>query len=134
MPRLSVWFIRTALVYLLAGATLGALLLASKGVQLPIAVWGWLPGHIEFVLFGWIIQLAMGVAFWILPRFSDHPKRGNERLAWAAYGLLNGGIWLMVAAGMLAGAGWLRFAGRGMQAAAALVFGLHAWPRVKPMG
>jgi hypothetical protein len=44
MPRLSVWFIRMALLYLLAGFTLGALLLAHKGlavraVDLALAAW-----------------------------------------------------------------------------------------------
>lgn len=69
MPRLSQWLIRTALIYLLLGFTLGALLLTHKGIPLHPALWSWLPTHIEFLLMGWIAQLTMGVAFWILPRY-----------------------------------------------------------------
>ena len=62
MPRLSVWMIRTALVHLLVGFTLGALLLANKGVPIHPMVWRLLPIHIELLLLGWTLQLALGVA------------------------------------------------------------------------
>ena len=103
MPRLSVWAIRTALVYLGLGFTWGALMLSQKGVPLDTAVWRMLPMHIEFVLAGWTMQLAMGVAFWILPRFSRGSARGNESLAWTAYVLLNVGV-LSVGVGQWLGA------------------------------
>ncbi len=92
MPRLSVWLIRTALIYLAAGFTFGALLLFHKGVPLTPSMWRLLPAHIEFVLIGWTMQLAMGVAFWILPRFARGTARGDERWVWAAYMLLNAGV------------------------------------------
>ncbi len=92
MPRLSAIFIRTALGYLAAGFTFGALMLFNKGVLLGPWVWRLLPLHIECVLVGWTVQLAMGVAFWILPRFGLGPRRGNESLAWVAYGLINAGV------------------------------------------
>jgi hypothetical protein len=50
MPRLSYWFIRASLLNLAAGFTLGALLLAHKGMPLHPALWGLLAPHIEFVL------------------------------------------------------------------------------------
>lgn len=130
MPRLSVWLIRTALGHLLVGFTLGALLLANKGVPLHPMVWRLLPIHIELLLLGWTLQLALGVAFWILPRF------GNERprawLAWVAYLLLNLGIGLVAANIFLVTVPALTFWGRLLEVGAALAFALHAWPRVKP--
>ena len=69
MPRLSQWYIRSAFIYLFLGFTIGALLLANKGIPLHPALWGWLPIHIEFLLIGWLLQLILGMAFWILPRF-----------------------------------------------------------------
>ena len=36
----------------------------------------------EVVLFGWTLQLAMGIAFWILPRFSHEPRYGNQAFGW----------------------------------------------------
>ena len=91
MPRLSVLFVRASLVYLAIGLTVGMLLLWNKGVPISPYVWMLLPAHIEFLLIGWIVQLALGVAFWILPRWQT--QRGDVRPAWAAFVLLNVGIW-----------------------------------------
>lgn len=65
MPRLSVWFVRASLLYLLAEVTFGALLLANKGIAYYPPIWNLFPIHIEFLLVGWLVQLALGVAFWI---------------------------------------------------------------------
>jgi hypothetical protein len=132
VPRLSCWFIRASLVYLATGLTLGALLLVHKGIPLHAALWRVLPAHMEFLLLGWTLQLAMGMAFWILPRFQQGRARGNETLAWWAFGLLNGGVCLVGLGWMLGGAGWVPLLGRVIEIAAALAFVAHAWPRVKP--
>ncbi|MCS7222409.1 MAG: hypothetical protein RML36_04080 [Anaerolineae bacterium] len=130
MPRLSCWLIRSSLLYLSIGFTLGGLMLSHKGVPLHPVVWRLLPAHIEFLLLGWILQLAMGVAFWILPRWGT--ERGNETLAWLAYGLLNLGVW-MAGIGSLIGVPMV-LAGRIAEVASAIAFAVHAWPRVKPLG
>jgi hypothetical protein len=130
VPRLSRLFIRAALLHLLLGITFGALLLAHKGVPFLPALWRLLPAHVEFLLVGWTIQLALGVSFWILPRFWQPPRRGNERFAWLALILLNGGVWLVAVAALLSWpARWL-LVGRLLEAAAALAYALHLWPRV----
>lgn len=130
MPNLSRWMIRTALIYLLLGFTVGALLLAHKGVPLHPALWGWLPAHIEFLLLGWVLQLTMGVAFWILPRYWQPPRRPNEHYARLAFLLLNLGIWLVVAGTTFRLGQWTTFAGRLAEAAAVLLFARHSWARV----
>jgi len=134
VPRLSVWLVRTSLVYLGVGFTLGALILFQKGIPYLGAVWSLLPLHIEFVLVGWTLQLAMGVAFWILPRFLRGAARGDERLVWLAYLLLNAGVLSVGAGAWLGLPGGLLLAGRGAEMLAAALFALHAWPRVKPQG
>ena len=134
MPRLSVWIIRTALLYLGVGFTLGAMILFQKGVPYAGGVWRLLPMHIEFLLIGWTLQLAMGVGFWILPRFILGAPRGDERPVWLAYALLNAGV-LSAALGQ-----WLRaptiipLLGRAAEVLAAAAFSFHAWPRIKPHG
>jgi cbb3-type cytochrome oxidase subunit 1 len=140
MPRLSAWFVRCALAYLALGFTFGALMLFEKGVPVYPALLRLLPAHIEFVIFGWTVQLAMGIAFWILPRFGgtsrqagDLPPRGNEKAAWLALGLLNAGIWLVVLGAALDLAPILLLLGRASEAMAAVAFAVHAWPRIKPM-
>lgn len=130
MPRLSRWYIRLALIYLLLGFTVGGLLLAHKGVPIHPALWGWLPAHIEFLLMGWIAQLVMGTAFWITPRFWKPPRRGNETGAQVAIVLINLGIWLVVAGSLLPGQHWLEFVGRLLEVGAAVSFALHLKQRI----
>ncbi len=133
MPRLSVWFVCAALVHLALGFTAGALMLYNKGVPLAPELVRLLPAHVEFVLFGWTVQLAMGVAFWILPRFAGGASRGRVWLAWLALGLLNTGVWLAGAGAALDWPPAVLLLGRLCEIAAAVAFALHAWPRVKPM-
>ncbi len=125
---------RTALLYLGAGLLLGALMLTQKGLPFDPAMLRLLPLHVEFVLFGWTLQLAMGIAFWILPRFSHAPRYGNQAFGWLAFVLLNVGV-LCAGLGQWLGAppfvAWL---GRLAEACAVIFFLGHAWPRVRPIG
>lgn len=134
MPRLTVWFLRTALVHLACGFTFGALILFHKGIPLDVAVWRLLPLHIEFVLIGWTVQLAMGVAFWILPRLIRGPARGNERLIWLAYAAFNGGVLAAAINQIVSGWGWGLLTGRMLEALAVAIFAVSVWPRVKAIG
>jgi hypothetical protein len=122
--------VRTALVALVLGTTLGALLLAGPGLG-ATALLRWRPLHAELLLVGWTIQLALGVAYWILPRFRTGPERGRDELGWAAYLLINAGV-LLAGLGGVAGARPWMLAGRGAELLAAAAFLAHAWPRVKP--
>jgi hypothetical protein len=132
--RLSVWCARTALLYLGTGFLLGALMLFQKGVPIDPALLRLLPLHIEVVLVGWTMQLAMGIAFWILPRFSSGSSHGNLELGWLAYILLNAGV-LSAGLGQWLGAPpIIPLLGRVLEMLAALSFALHVWPRVKPIG
>lgn len=89
------------------------------------------PLHPEWLLMGWVVQLALGVAYWILPRFGS--ARHREGWAVAAVVLLNLGVWM---AGV--GATWrtgtlpVEFVGRIAEGTAAAAFAVHAWPRIKP--
>lgn len=134
MPRLSIWFIRSSLLYLSLGFTFGGLLLFNKGFPLSPLLWSLLPSHIEFVLYGWMVQLVMGMAFWILPRFPNTPIRGNEKMAQVAFILINAGIWSLVLASLGSSGMWLTLAGRAAEAIGILAFAMHAWPRIKGVG
>lgn len=110
------------------GFTLGAVMLASKAM----ALWGpmaWLLApHVEFLLVGWTVQLTMGVAFWILPRFEGGRSRGRERYAWAVFVLVNAGV-VLVGVGPALGPP-ATLLGRVAEFAAAAAFGFHAWRRM----
>lgn len=133
MPRLSVYFICASLIYLALGFTFGGLLLANKGMLFLPALWALLPVHIEFSFVGWLVQLAMGVAFWILPRFSNSPIRGNERLSWFAFFLLNAGIWLVILQSLFV-TDWLAFMGRVFEMLGLASFATGNWKRIKLHG
>ena len=134
MTRLSVWTVRAALLYLGVGFFLGALMLTQKGLPFDPAMLRLLPLHVEFVLLGWTLQLAMGIAFWILPRFSHGPRYGNQAFGWLAFVLLNVGV-LCASLGQWLGADpSVALLGRLAEVGAVIFFMGHAWPRVKPIG
>jgi hypothetical protein len=135
-------YIKTSFVYLIAGLILLAL----------IALDGWLHigrwfrvvsvSQVHLLVVGWITQLAIGVAYWMFPRFlkDDNPRpRGSDTLAWAVYICLNAGLVLRLAAEpfhLLTGQSWLAalVALSGvLQAAAAVGFGLLIWARIRPL-
>ncbi|MFN8577078.1 MAG: hypothetical protein U0354_09505 [Candidatus Sericytochromatia bacterium] len=93
MPPLTIVFIRTALIYLVIGFGIGALILINKAILFEPRLWQILPLHIQIVLFGWIIQLVFGVAFWIMPRLENN-LYGKVYLAWFSYITLNTGLFL----------------------------------------
>ena len=109
-------------------------MLFNKGVPVMPAAWSLLPAHIELLLIGWTIQLILGVAFWILPRFSRAPARGKERMAWISYFMINAGIWADIFSPLFQNLAWLPLLGRSLEVGAALVFALYAWPRIKATG
>lgn len=138
MPRLSRWFVRMALLYLCVGFTLGGLILSAKAGAVNGRVWLWLLPHADILVVGWMIQLALGMAYWILPRIRVL-GRGRVALAWASFVLLNVG--LLIGAGLpilpywLPEWAWLAQAfpaGLLIQAGALTLFVLYAWPRVLP--
>lgn len=132
MPRLSVFFIRAALLHLATGFTIGSLMLANKGTPFLPELWRLLPLHMECLLIGWMVGLTMGVAFWIMPRFATAPRFGRVRLGWAALALINAGV-IAAGVGQVVLLPTLTFAGRLSETAAIAAFIVMIFPRVKPM-
>ncbi len=130
MPRLSAWFVRVSLIYLAAGFSLGALLLANKGLVFYPPAWKVLPIHVEVLLLGWFLQLVMGVAYWILPRLAGATPRGPESYSLDAFWLVNTGIGLVIL-GVVLNYPALGLTGRLAEAIGGLLFVLAAWKRIK---
>ncbi len=127
MPRLSRYFLRASLLYMLLGITVGSLILIQKARPLKPSLWAWLPVHVESMLIGWMTQFALGVAFWILPRLGTAQPRGNETWSWIAFFLLNIGIWMS----WIPEKGTLLLA-RLLESIAIALFLLGNWPRLYP--
>jgi hypothetical protein len=138
MPRLSQLMIRTALLWLAIGSTIGGLVLANQGLALLPWLWTLRAAHIHMLLVGWTVQLACGVAFWILPRLDASGGRGAERPAWGCYIALNGGVVIGALYDPLAAlsdsATWLALLALIglLYLLAAVLFVIHAWRRVVP--
>lgn len=124
MPRISVWAVRAALLWLGVGALMGGLILARGSLGIH-GVAGWIPAHGEMMLVGWMMQLAFGVAHWILPRYG--PKgRGAEWPVALAIVLLNVGA-LAVAFGAV-------LPGRLLALGGVITFAVQAAPRIRAAG
>lgn len=138
MPPLSRWIIRLSLVNAWFGATLAAVLLSNKGHPelFPDWIGGWILAHVNLLLVGWMVQLAIGVVYWIMPRL---PNSGTERGRYASIVsvpiLLNAGVWLYSLCVMLAHNlpewTWLQIVGLLLQLGALLAFAYHLWPRIR---
>lgn len=139
MPQLSTSFIRAALIHLVVGVLFGGLILSAKGLPISLG-WSWLllAAHVQLMLGGWMIQLALGVAYWILPRRDGSGDRGRPAGAWLCFALLNAGV--IGAALLLTLRTWFDSAWLDgllvlavlAQLLALAAFAWHAWPRVAP--
>ena len=134
MPRLTVWMVRSALLQLGLGITLGALMLWNKGSLFDLRIWLLVSTHLELLIVGWLIQLALGVAFWVLPRFTQEPRYGNVRLGWLGFVLLNAGVLLVILSIWIGALVNLLPVGRLVELIAAALLVSVLWPRVKTFG
>jgi hypothetical protein len=66
MPALTRWFLRSALVYLVAALLVGVALALPHGPALDALAPVWT--HLFMV--GWVTQTIFGVAYWMFPRCS----------------------------------------------------------------
>lgn len=63
MSKITVWFIRSAMIYLLIAVSFGLwMAISPKGYYMPV--------HVHLNLLGWVSMFIYGVAYHILPRFS----------------------------------------------------------------
>ena len=134
MPRLSLWMVRSALMQLGIGITLGTLMLWNKGSFLDAHIWLLVSSHLELLIVGWLMQLALGVAFWILPRFTQEPRYGNVRRGWFGFMLLNSGILLVILGIWIPDLSNLQPIGRLVELIAVVILISVLWPRVKSFG
>ena len=130
MPIVSVWMIRMSLLYLASGISVGALLLISKSLHIVSFAWNLLPIHIEFLIFGWIIQFTLGTAYWILPRYLKTKGRGKSFPAILMVVFLNMGILFVVVSELKWDYSFLGLIGRFFQLMSVALFIKLHWTRV----
>ena len=137
MPLLTRLFIKAGLLYLVVALLMGSLLLARPVFDLPSSIAALNPVYLHLFMVGWVTQLIIGIVFWMFPKFSREKPRGNEKLAWAVFFLLNAGLLLRAVGEPLnalnpaAGAGWMLVLSALLQWAAGMGFIANTWARVK---
>ena len=132
MPRLSSWMIKVSYLYLFIGATIGALLLVNKATGDIQWIWVMLPAHVECMIIGFIMNLVLGTAYWIFPRYFTKPNRGHPVPAWSGFGLVNLGVIVVVIARYMPSAQILLGVGKVAEVAGIILFVSSLWFRVYP--
>ncbi len=98
---MGVWharFVRAALLYLVYAGFLGTLFYFFPGMAGPFRL-----SHVHAGFVGFLLQMVMGVAYWMMPRPGGMRQEGLE--AWTFF-LLNAGLLLRLVAEPLFLMGW----------------------------
>ena len=142
MDRLTIVMVRCSLGWLLAGVTIGGLMLVDRGLPGQWRLW-MQPSHGHMLFVGWLLQFAVGIAYWLLPRkrAESLPLGYREGRALAAALALNLGLVLRVVAEPLERTGHasdatLAVLGASslLQVGAVVVFVAQLWPRIYGRG
>jgi hypothetical protein len=124
MPAVTRWSIRTGLLLLAAAMVVGMMQVVPGGPSLPY------PSYLHLITVGWLSNLIFGVAHWMFPRASAAQPRGDERLAWAGWGLLNAGLACRLVGESFPLQGVLVVSAV-LQLLAVWIWAAHLWSRVK---
>ncbi len=135
MPFVVRWYLRTALVIFILALLVGVV--QAMGSVFPVEIPALTPVYFHLLMVGWVTQFILGVAIWMLPRYSMARPRGIESLTWATYVLLNLGLLARVAGEPLSASypetawGSLLVVSALLQWLAGLLFVANAWQRVR---
>jgi heme/copper-type cytochrome/quinol oxidase subunit 1 len=133
-------YIKTGIVFLFTGLSLGAWLLVRREL---FDVWPHphlVSAHTHAVLVGFVMFLIFGVALWLFPRAPKEDTRYSPARVAAAYWILTaatGGRFLAEAARAWSGAAvlpWIIVLGGLGQVAGAAIYFWAMWPRIRPVG
>ena len=136
MPPLTRWFIRIAMLYLLAALLVGVLLALRSPLGLPGFFLRLGPVYFHLFLVGWVTQLIFGTVHWLFPG-ARTARAQTATLGWVTLALLNSGLLLRVLAEPLSAGqagsfwGWLLVLSALLQWLAALAFAAFVWPRTR---
>jgi cbb3-type cytochrome oxidase subunit 1 len=137
MPPLTRWFIKIALLYLIAALLLGIALIARPIWTLPPFIAALGPVYFHLFMVGWVTQVIFGVVYWMFPKYSKEKPHGSEGLWQATFWLLNLGLLLRLVSEpiqVLSPAtfwGWSLALSAVLQWLAGVIFAVNTWGRVK---
>ncbi|MBM9546339.1 hypothetical protein JWG40_04885 [Leptospira sp. 201903074] len=133
MPKISRYFIKSGMLYLLFG------ILVYAYSEFPGSHWNihLMPVYWHMIALGWITQIIMGVSLWMYPKGKNPGAKNGSNLSWMAYVCLNSGLIFRILSEPFlylnrdlsiipfVSSIFLQFAG-------ILCFVLEIWPRLEP--
>lgn len=132
-------YVKTAFVFLMLGLVLGGYIAIQVNLMGRGVPWPLITAHVHLLLVGFMLMLVFGVATWMFPRPARDGGRYRPSLAWLVYWLLTASTVVRVVGELGAatagsrGASLAALGGLG-QLAAAVVFVLNMWTRVRMPG
>ncbi|MDH5510852.1 MAG: cbb3-type cytochrome c oxidase subunit I [Nitrospinota bacterium] len=139
MYTLARWYIKTALLFFVAGLLTGAWIMVEMAMGPSRALAPLISAHTHLLLYGFVIILIMGVAYWMFPRPGKEDLRYSPRTAQINYGLATAGTIIRTVGEFLdyysiSGAFAPTVIGSLCQIAAGIIFAWNIWSRVRPIG
>jgi len=137
MPPLTRWFIKIALLYLIAALLLGIALVARPILTLPPFIAASGPVYFHLFMVGWVTQVIFGVVYWMFPKYSKENPHGSEGLWQATFWLLNLGLLLRLVSEPMQTLspaqfwGWSLAFSAVLQWLAGVILVVNTWGRVK---
>ncbi len=137
MPRLSRYFIKGGILYLVTAFVLSFLVVARPALGLPTWLSAFSPVLAHLFVVGWLTQFIAGVAWWMFPKITKDNPRGDVRFGWLIFALLNIGLLLRLAGEPLMTLdptlplGWVLVTSGVCQLLAGWGIVIALWPRVK---
>ena len=133
-------YIKTAIIFLVAGLAIGGWMIARRelGGRAPSEYV--VSAHTHAIFVGFVMMMILGVALWLFPRPEKGDTRYSPALAGAAYWLLTVSTSLRVIGELLrdaSDAGWLRWTvvlTGFVQIAGFLLFFYTMWSRIRAVG
>lgn len=88
MPKISRYFIKSGMLFLLFGICIYAIAeFPGFNGDLPL-----LPVYWHMIALGWITQIIMGVSLWMFPKGKNSLSKHGSTLAWVSFYSLNLGL------------------------------------------
>lgn len=138
MPHESRLFVKTSIVALLLTFVWGAAMAVAEALGHPFGqIWAIEHAHLAFV--GWLVNLVIGIALWMLPLaravFPEMQGRYPRLLPYAAFACLNGGLVLRILSEPFVAQNQIAATLLGvsaiLQVVAIVLFGVVAWIRTR---